>query len=253
MPGGERLAGKDVLITGGTSGIGAEVARACAREGAYSVVAGRDVGRGREVVDEIEAEGGSGEFVLADLSTVLGCRTLALEVIDRRDGIDVLVNSAGVYEPKPTAEVTEEHFETTFDINVRSVYFVGQTVLEHMRESGGGHVINISSIAGIVGAPESSVYCATKGAVLMLTKAWAVEYGRHGITVNCIAPGNVDSPMNAHLTADPDVLDDWLAKTPSGRNGRPCDIAPAAVLLASEDGAYFQGSCLVIDGGWTAQ
>jgi NAD(P)-dependent dehydrogenase (short-subunit alcohol dehydrogenase family) len=253
MQGTERLAGKTVLITGGTSGIGAEVARACARESAFVVVAGRNAERGQEVVGEIEGAGGSAEFALADLSTVAGCRTLAEDVIERRDGIDVLINSAGVYEPKPTGAVTEEYFQTTFDINVRSVYFLGQTVLEHMRETGGGRVINISSIAGIVGAPESSVYCATKGAVLMLTKAWAVEYGPHDITVNCIAPGNVDSPMNAHLTADPDVLDDWIAKTPSGRNGKPRDIAPAAVLLAGEEGAFFQGSCLVIDGGWTAQ
>jgi NAD(P)-dependent dehydrogenase (short-subunit alcohol dehydrogenase family) len=248
-----KLEDKGVVVTGGTSGIGRGIAQACAAEGARVVLAGRNQERGDEVKAEIEADGGECHFVATDITRVEDCRSLIAEAVGALGRVDVLVNAAGVFEPTYVPDVDESHFDETVAINVKGTYFTGQAALEHMRDAGGGRVINMSSIAGLVGFAGSSVYCATKGAILALTKAWAIEYAPAGINVNCIAPGNVDSPMNAHLMADTDYKQAAIEKTPSGRNGQISDIAPAVVLLAGSDGGYMQGTCIVIDGGWVAQ
>ena len=176
------------------------------------------------------------------------------DTVSRFGKLYILVNAAGVFPVGPSHEFTETDFDRVIDANVKGAFFCGQAAIEHMVARGqGGKVINIASIASLIGVPNAAAYCATKGAILSLTKAWAVEYAPCGINVNAIAPGNIETPMNERLMADPEYKADMIANTPAGRNGQTQDIVPAAVLLASAESDYFCGATLVIDGGWVAR
>lgn len=247
-----RLAGRVAVVTGATSGIGRAAAAGLAAEGASVVVAGRSAERGAAVVDDIRAAGGDARFVQTDVGRVADCERLVATAIEQLGRVDVLVNSAGVFPIAPVADVTEELFDSTFDVNVKGAYFCGRAALVHMAERGSGAVVNVSSVAGTLGFAGVSLYCASKGAIHTLTKSWAVEFAPRGVRVNAIAPGNVETPMNDHLMADPQYRAAMLAITPAGRNGVTADIVPAVVYLASDDSAYCNGAILTIDGGLSA-
>jgi NAD(P)-dependent dehydrogenase (short-subunit alcohol dehydrogenase family) len=244
------LAGNVAIVTGASSGIGAEIARALAESGARVALVGRDEERLGEAVARAAAAGGEAEPVAADIDTEEGPAAVVAAAIERFSGIDVLVHAAGIFLPTPFAETTEETLDSQWRVNVRAPYRLTQAASEHLGP--GGSVIFVSSIAGYVGFPNSSAYCATKGAVEMLVKSLALEFAPRGIRVNAVAPGNVATKMNAHLLADPDYKRAMLDSTPAGRVGQVEDIAPAVVFLASPAAGYVHGASLLVDGGWAA-
>jgi NAD(P)-dependent dehydrogenase (short-subunit alcohol dehydrogenase family) len=245
-----RLDGKTAIVTGASSGIGKGIAEAMAEAGARVLVTGRDAARLEETTATIRREGGTCHSVVADLTAPGGCAGIVDACLDAFGSIDVLVPSAGVFWPKPFEETTLHDLDRQWELNVRVPFELVQLALPHL--GAGSSIIFISSIAGYVGFPSSTAYCATKGAVELLTKALAVELAPRGIRVNAIAPGNVLTPMNEHLIAQPEYEKAMLDATPSRRIGTVAEIAPFAVLLASDAGGFAYGSSFLIDGGWAA-
>jgi glucose 1-dehydrogenase len=248
-----RLRDKVAIVTGGNSGIGRAIAWAFAAEGATVVIGARDHERGQAVVREIEAGGGRALFVETHVERVADCQNLARRTLATFGAIDVLVNNAAVFWQRPTTEVDEAFWDQQIAINLKGPFFCGQAVLPHMVERRQGKIINVTSIAAILGFPGSSVYCASKGGLHTLTKAWALEYAPLGINVNTLAPGNIETPMNAAIMANPEWKQAMISNTPAGRNGQVDDIAPAAVFLASDEARFMHGACLLVDGGWAAR
>jgi NAD(P)-dependent dehydrogenase (short-subunit alcohol dehydrogenase family) len=238
------------LVTGASSGIGAEIARAMGRAGASVALAGRDEDRLSAVTEHVKATGADAHAVRVDITEPDAPQRVLDETLGRFGRLDVLVNAAGIFLPKPLAETTDEMLDSQWNVNVRAPYRLVRAAAEHLPP--GGAVIFVSSIAGHVGFPSSSAYCATKGAVELLVKALSMELASKGVRVNAVAPGNVRTSMNAHLLADEDYEQSMLAATPAGRIGEVGDIAPAVVFLASPAADYVHGASIVIDGGWAA-
>ncbi|MCZ7665192.1 MAG: SDR family oxidoreductase [Thermoleophilia bacterium] len=192
-------------------------------------------------------------FMQTDVSRPDECCRLADETAALYGGIDILVNSAGNWTLQPIEEVTEESWDRQFDCNLKGAFFCAQAVVPHMLRRGGGKIVNISSAAGFIGFPGAAVYCASKGGLVTLTKALAVELASRGINVNGIAPGNVETPFNADLMANPDYYRAMVEMTPVGRNGLPEDIAPAIIYLVGDGSSFMQGATMIIDGGVLAK
>jgi NAD(P)-dependent dehydrogenase (short-subunit alcohol dehydrogenase family) len=235
------------IVTGGTSGMGAASARGLAAAGATVVVAGRDRSRGEAVAAEI-----GGAFQSTDVRSVADCRALAARTIEQFGHIDVLVNCAGILPLGAITEVTEDGFDEAWQANVKGTFFCGQAVIPQMLEQGRGRIVNFTSVAGLAGVAGGSVYCTTKGAIVTMTKAWAVELAPQGLNVNAIAPGTVETPMNEALRNDPDFDAMTRGATPQGRNGQVEDVVPLVVFLAGDDARWFNGSIVTVDGGWLA-
>jgi NAD(P)-dependent dehydrogenase (short-subunit alcohol dehydrogenase family) len=241
------LDGKVAIVTGASSGIGRAIAVGFAGAGAHVAL----VGRNAERLESVRSEIGGGEVLVADLDDDRSPPEIVARTTAAFGRVDVLVNAAGVFTPAPiddSAELLDRQWLT----NVRAPFRLTLAALPALRDSRGA-VVFLSSIAGQIGFPSSSAYCATKGAVELMTKAMAVEEAPNGVRVNAIAPGNVETPMNAHLMAEPGYKQAMLNATPLGRNGRPEDIVPLALLLAGPGGAWITGESVVIDGGWMAQ
>ncbi len=251
-----RLAGKVALITGGTSGMGRATAELFAREGARVAITGRDEGRGREVVGEIEGAGSKGIFVPMDVRLASDCRRAVDETLRAFGRIDILFNNAGVFYPHTVPDCPEEEWDLTIDVNLKGTYLMSKYVLPPMIARKSGVIINNSSGWGIVGGDAAASYCASKGGVVLLTKAMAIDHGRQGIRVNCICPGDVETPM---LPEDArrrgmrwETYLEGAANRPMGRIGKPEEIAKAALFLASDDSSFMTGAALVVDGGGSA-
>jgi NAD(P)-dependent dehydrogenase (short-subunit alcohol dehydrogenase family) len=186
------------------------------------------------------------------VTRVADCTALAARAVKEFGRIDVLVNCAGILPLGPIVDVTEEGFDEAWKANVKGAFFCGQAVIPQMLEQGSGRIINFTSVAGLAGVAGGSVYCTTKGAIVTMTKAWAVELAPQGLNVNAIAPGTVETPMNDALRDDPDFDRLTRGATPQGRNGQVDDIVPMVVFLASDDAKWFNGSIVAVDGGWLA-
>lgn len=242
---------KAVIVTGASSGIGAAIAVEIAGAGARVLLVGRDPGRLEDTRTRIADGGGTGTAMEADVTDAQAPARIVEAALDRIGGIDVLIHAAGIFWPKPFGETTLEDFDRQWEVNVRAPFALTQAAMPHLGQ--GASVIFISSIAGHVGFPNSSAYCATKGAIELLTKALTLELAQTGIRFNCIAPGNIRTPMNEHLLADPTYEQAMLAATPSGRIGIADEVAPAALFLASDASRYIHGVSLLVDGGWAAK
>lgn len=246
-----RLSGKRVLVTGAGTGIGQGIAIACAREGATVAIhySHSDAGA-RETVAQIERIGGQAEIFKADFADLDQVKRLAADVLERFGGLDVLVNNAGITFNAPFADVTAEQFDHMVAVNLRGGYFLTQALLEPLKESRGA-VVNLTSIHALEGYQEHSVYAGTKGAIVAMTRALAIELAPQGVRVNAIAPGCV--PVESHEAAVGQVDLDQVGRTiPAGYVGTPADIGAAVVFLASDDGRFIVGQTLVIDGGTTS-
>ena len=248
-----RLSGKRALVTGSGTGIGREAALEFARQGADVVLhyAHSDKGA-KSAVEEIRAMGRRAESFAADYRDLEQVLRLGDQAIDFLGGIDCLVNNAGITFNKPFLSVTPEQFMTLYEVNVRGQFFLTQRVAREMLEHGGGAVCNMSSIHGLQGAPEHSVYAGTKGAIIAYTRALAVELAHLGIRVNAIAPGWVTVENYYRVIPgfnDEDARKEAAEKVPLGRSGTPSDIAKLAVFLCSDDAAFIVGHTLVADGG----
>lgn len=249
MPVNIDLADKRVIVTGASSGIGAEIAVTLARAGAAVALVGRDRTRLAATRQRIEQLGGKAFEIAADLTAERSPRDVVDRAVTELGGLSTVVNAAGVFEPAPIdkgIEVLDRHLAS----NVRAPYALACAALPHLRP--GGSILFISSIGGHVGFPGCSAYGASKGAIELLVRCLAVEEAPNRVRVNAIAPGNVRTPMNAHLFADPEYEARELAITPLGRIGEVEDIAPAAAFLVSDAASYITGTSVVIDGGVVA-
>jgi len=245
----KRLDGKTALVTGATSNIGRAIAEAFAAEGAYVVVAGRNLERGALVVDGIRARGGRAEFVRADLDGSAAASQALAEQATRILGgrVDVLVNNAGIYPSSTTAATDEKAFDEVYAVNVKAPFFLTAAVASAMVAAGGGVIINLGSWIARLGVPVGALYSSTKGAMETLTRAWAAEFGPRGVRVNAISPGVVLdlAPGEVHPG------EAMMKGTPAGRMGTPDAIANAAVYLAADESSFVHGIVLDVDGGLT--
>jgi NAD(P)-dependent dehydrogenase (short-subunit alcohol dehydrogenase family) len=251
-----RLHNKAALITGGTSGIGEATALLLAKEGAKVSVTGRNPERGRAVAEKITNYGGTAIFVQTDVRSAADCNRAVEQTLNAFKSLDILFNNAGVFYPHTVVECTEEEWDLQLDINLKGTFLVSKAVLPHMVKRRRGVIINNSSGWGLAGGDSAVAYCASKGGVVLLTKAMAIDHGPQGIRVNCICPGDVDTPM---LPEDARMRglnwEDYLAgcaKRPLGRIGTPEEIAKAVLFLASDDSSFMTGAALVVDGGGIA-
>jgi NAD(P)-dependent dehydrogenase (short-subunit alcohol dehydrogenase family) len=252
-----RVDGKVALVTGGASGLGAESARRLAREGASVVLTDLAAEAGRAVADEIAAAGGRADFLVQDVTDEARWAEVAAEVLARFGRIDVLVNSAGVGGGgQPILEHTLDAWRRIVGINLEGTFLGVRHVAPAMAAAGRGSIINLSSILGKVGLPGASAYCASKGGVLMLTKAVALELAPTGVRVNSVHPGFIETPMvlNAFRESENEneMRDLIVSRHALGRLGAPREIADAIVFLASDESSFMTGSELVVDGGYTA-
>jgi NAD(P)-dependent dehydrogenase (short-subunit alcohol dehydrogenase family) len=245
-----RLANKVAIVTGGGSGIGRAIAIAFAREGARVVVAGRTKDKLDSVAREIWPA--NCLAVQADTGSEGDNQRLAEAAVKHFGGIHILVNNAGVLLAGTAESQTGEEWEQTFNINVRGVWQLSREVLPHMRSAGSGSIINMGSVLSTVATRNRVAYATSKGAVLALTKAMALDHAEEKIRVNCICPGIVETEMVARFGMDEEGRRRRIAMHPIGRFGQPEDIAGAAIFLASDESAWITGAAFPVDGGYTA-
>lgn len=255
-----RLEGKVAIITGSTSGIGRATAILFAQEGAKVVVVGRRADAGQMTVDEINRNGGEALFVKTDVSEMRHVKILIKQTVRNYGKIDILFNNAGINPDtarKPLAECSIEDWDKIMAVNTRGLFLVCKCVIPEMIKNKGGVIINTSSQLAFVAIKGRGIYSASKGAVTMLTKALALDYAACHIRANCICPGLVETEMGMTIIEeakkDGKVWQSMMEKYPIGRLGQPEDIAHAALFLASDEASWITGSCLMVDGGYTAQ
>jgi len=246
-----QLADTTAIVTGASSGIGRAIAQRFAEEGANVVVADirTDPREGGTPTHELLSDG---LFIETDVSNVDDLRSTINETVETFGSLDVLVNNAGVFPgSRPIETVSEDEYDRLMAINLKGVYFGSKFAAAAMREGGeGGSIVNLSSIAGLIGYDEAAAYCASKGAVANLSRELAVELGADGIRVNAINPGVIETAMT---TDDAPIVGTMDEQIPLHRDGQPEDVAGAALFLASDDSAYVTGHNLVVDGGYTAK
>jgi NAD(P)-dependent dehydrogenase (short-subunit alcohol dehydrogenase family) len=250
------LTGRRALITGGASGIGRATALLFVEEGAAVAVADLDEAGGETVVQAIEDAGARGIFVRCDVTQAQDCRRAVQLTVDELGGLDILFNNAGIIRRANVLDTSEQEWDQVMAVNVKSIFLLSKYAIPVMARSGGGVIINTASGWGLVGGRDAVSYCASKGAVVNMTRAMAIDHGGQNIRVNCICPGDTDTPMLREEArqlgeADARFLTD-AAQRPLRRIGRPEDVAQAALYLASDASAFVTGAALVVDGGGLA-
>lgn len=251
-----KLQDKVALITGGTSGIGEATSLLFAKEGAKVVITGRNAERGTAIAEKIKQDSGRAIFFQADVRDAGQCRAAVERTVAEFGRLDILFNNAGVFYAHDVLECSEQEWDLQMDVNLKGTFLMSKFALPGMIAQGSGVIINNSSGWGLVGGDKAVAYCASKGGVVLLTKAMAVDHGHQGIRVNCVCPGDVDTPM---LPEDAKFRGmkwaDYLAgaaNRPMGRVGTAEEIAKAVLFLASDDSSFMTGATLVVDGGGTA-
>jgi len=251
-----QLSGKIVLITGAASGIGRATAMLFAREGASIVLADINAEAGKHVAVEITKAGGRALFETIDVTSAADCRRLVEHAIREFGRIDILFNNAGIIRRATVLDLAEEDWDRVMEVNVKSIYLLSREIIPHMQKAGSGTIINTASGWGLSGGAKAAVYCASKGAVVLLTKAMAIDHGPQNIRVNCICPGDTNTGMlreeAQQLGEDSVSFLAESAKRPLGRVGAPEEIAQAALYLASDASSFVTGTALVVDGGGLA-
>lgn len=253
-----QFSGKVCVVTGGAAGIGRATAMEMAKRGAAVVVSDIDDERGTEIIEEIQASGGQGHYVHADMRSGDEIKSLIDTAVDRFGRLDILHNNAGIHETSISGEtsletISEEVWDLVMDVNLKSVWLCSKFAAPYMRRSGGGAIVNAGSTSTFVGYPNGPAYCSTKGAIAQLTKCMAIEWASDNIRVNCYCPGATDTSMVSRYV---DAADDMEAilKTLTGshlikRLGRPEEIARLVCFLVSEDASFITGASYLIDGG----
>ena len=239
--------GKTALITGSTSGIGRATAEKLAAAGARVIITGRDHARGDATVAAIREAGGTADFVAAELSDASSVRELAARALELGDGhVDILVNNAGIFPFGPTAATTEDEIDAVAAVNVKAPFLLVAALAPAMVSQDSGAIVNISTMVANFGMPGMALYGSSKAALQLLTKAWAAEFGPHGVRVNAVSPGPTRTEGTAGMG---DGLDQLAATTPVGHPGAAADVADAIVFLASDSASHIHGAILPVDGG----
>ena len=245
--------GQIALVTGAARGIGRACALALAQVGADVALGLRDVRTGGPLVKEIEALGRRALPLQMDMTRMAEVRAAVEAAVAHFGRLDILVNNAGIAPENPAEDVREEDFDLTLAVNLKGTFFASQAAGRVMIRQKYGRIVNLGSQAGFVALPTESVYCMTKAAISHLTKCLAVEWARHNITVNAVAPTFIRTPGTAECLADDAFRADVLSRIPLGRIGEPMEVAAAVVYLASPAASLVTGTTLLIDGGWTAR
>jgi meso-butanediol dehydrogenase / (S,S)-butanediol dehydrogenase / diacetyl reductase len=244
-----RLKDKTAVITGGGSGIGLATARAFCEEGAKVILFGRQKEKLISAANEL---GDSTLIIQGDMTKNDDLDQLVSKTLNNFKGIDILVNSAGLFNGAPLHEISDSHWDGMMDINIRSVFQLTRRVLPVMMDQKSGSIINISSILGLIAVPEVAAYNVSKGALNQFSRSIAVEYGSYGIRSNSICPGLIETDMTAELMNDASLMQEWSKEYPIGRFGKPEDVASACLFLASDESSFITGTVLPVDGGFTA-
>lgn len=248
------FAGKVVLVTGSTTGIGEACAHAFAQSGARVMVSGRREAQGRTVVDAIRAAGGSAEFAAADLRAAGACERLVGDTLARLGGLDILVNNAGILYTADALGTSDEQWLDTMAVNVNALFYLSRAAVRHMKSAGKGAIVNVASEWGLNGEANHVAYCASKGAVIQITRCMALDHARDNIRVNSVCPGEIHTRMVDDILArrggDPARnLRELAAGIPMRRLAQPAEVARCVHFLASELASYVTGTNLSVDGG----
>ena len=241
-----RLAGKVAIVTGAGRGIGREAAVLFAREGAKVVLADVDP-QAEKVVGEIKEFGGEAIFVRSDVTNRESCAAMTAAAVNSFGRIDILINNAGITRDAQLVKLSESDFDRVIAVNLKGTFNATQAVAPQMIDQGSGRIINVSSVVGLYGNFGQTNYAATKAGVIGMTKTWARELGRKGITVNAVAPGFIQTEMTESVPEK--VLEMMRGRTPLGRLGTARDVANIYLFLASDDAAYVNGTVVCVDGG----
>jgi NAD(P)-dependent dehydrogenase (short-subunit alcohol dehydrogenase family) len=246
---------KVALITGGTSGIGRATAVAFAREGAKVVVTGRREREGQETVDLIKKAGGQAIFLKTDVAKEADVKAMVEKTVATYGHLDYAFNNAGIEQlPTPLLEQTEEAFDQIININVKGVWLSMKHEIPQMLKNGGGAIVNMASVAGLIGFPGIPIYIASKHAVLGLTKSVALEYAKSGIRINAVSPAAIETDMvDRFVGKEGDARQQLASMHPMGRMGKPEEIADAVIYLCSDRASFVTGQSLALDGGFTTQ
>ncbi len=248
-----RLRNKTAIVTGAGSGIGRAIALTFAKEGAKVVVADWAEKGGQETAEMIKSQRGQAVFVKTDISKADDTAKMVADCLDNFGRVDVLANNAGVVKMGPLHQTSESDWDAVLNINLKGVFLASKAVVPEMLKQGKGKIVNVASVAGLVGFENLGPYCASKGGIIALTREMAVEYAKNKINVNCIAPGVIKTAMTKDMLADEKTKQGFEAQTPYPRLGEPEDIAMAALYLASDESDFITGEILVVDGGWTVK
>lgn len=251
-----KLRDRTALITGGASGIGRAIARLFAREGAAVLIVDRDEAAGAAVAREITDDGGRALFEAADVTRADDCARSVRRAVADLGGLHILINNAGIIRRATVVDLPVADWDLVMNVNLKAIFLMCREAIPVMAGGGGGAIVNTASGWGLVGGPRAVAYCASKGGVVQLTRAMAIDHGPQRIRVNCICPGDTDTPLLAEegrqLGAPADRFLQEAADRPLGRVGTPDEIARAALFLAADDSSFMTGSALVVDGGGTA-
>ena len=242
-----RLENKVALISGGASGMGAVEAKFFTTEGAKVVIGDVLEEDGRRTEAEINESGGECLFVPLDVTSEADWQDAVQAAVRRFGKLDILVNNAGIYRTERVEEASEELWDLVMGINAKGVFLGTKHTIPEMRNAGGGSIVNISSVAGLVGDRISAAYASSKGAVRLLTKSTAIQYAKDGIRCNSVHPGTIETPMTADMLSDPQYRQDREVRTPIGRLGTAQDVAYGVLYLASDESSFVTGSEFVID------
>ena len=246
------VAGKKALVTGGSKGIGVDIAIVLAQAGADIAVVGRDVAGLEKTAKAVEAEGRECVIIPADLATVNGCEFVVNVALDEFGTVDILVNNAGIARVDKLLDASVEDWEDVQAVNLRAPFILSKSIAPNMIEQKSGKIINISSQAGVIALEEHAAYCASKGGLNMLTKVMAAEWSRYNVQCNAVCPTIILTPMAQQVWSDPAKSGPMLEKTPLRRFGQPIEVADLVLFLASPASDLITGETILIDGGFTA-
>jgi NAD(P)-dependent dehydrogenase (short-subunit alcohol dehydrogenase family) len=250
------LIGKSVIVTGGASGIGRATAELFVEEGAAVAIADINDADGVALVEEIQKNGGKAIYLHCDVTRAEDCQRAVQKTIDQLGGLDILFNNAGMIRRADVVETSEADWDKVMAVNVKSVFLMSKYAVPAMVDSGGGVIINSGSGWGLKGGGKAVSYCASKAAVVNMTRAMAIDHGPQNIRVNCVCPGDTDTPMlreeAQQLAQSEQEFMAEAADRPLGRYGEPMEVAQAVLFLASEAASYVTGTALVVDGGGIA-